>query len=200
MPKRVQDALLEVAGPATTRGGLEIYLRPIIGGDAGLVQALLETLSPHSVYLRFHRHLSCFSPALIRQLTAEEDAQSAVLVALDRRLGPTTMLGMGRVILPSKASVAEFAVVIGEPWQGMGVGAALLERLITVAKDVGVRRLWGLALAQNTGVVRLARKLGCALHYDQGCSQVEITLDLQRDAECLERSPEGKDELLGDLP
>jgi len=181
-PSRGVEALLKVAGPATTRGGLEIYLRPIFASDAPLVRALLETLSARSVFLRFNRHVDPSSPDLIRTLMAEDNARVAVMVALDRRLGPTTMLGMGRVILPRTTSTAEFTVVVGEPWQGMGVGAELLDRLIAAAREVGIRRMWGLALVQNTGVLRLARHLGCTVHYDPGCPQVEITLDVSRSA------------------
>ena len=54
----------------------------------------------------------------------------------------------------------EFAVVVGDPWQGKGVGAILMERLIAIAKERSMESIGGLVLAENTHMLALARKLG----------------------------------------
>jgi acetyltransferase len=59
----------------------------------------------------------------------------------------------------------------------MGIGAALLKRCLQVAKDQGIRRIWGTVLPENTQMLALARKLGFEIG---GPSQgeVELRIDL----------------------
>ncbi len=52
---------------------------------------------------------------------------------------------------------------MGDPWQGNGVGVALMEHLIGIARERGVESIWGLVLAENTHMLALARKLGFAI-------------------------------------
>ena len=73
----------------------------------------------------------------------------------------------------------EFAVVVGDPWQEKGVGVALMEHLIGIAKERGMESIWGLVLAENTHMLALARKLGFAVSRVPGEAQYELRTDLR---------------------
>jgi acetyltransferase len=74
---------------------------------------------------------------------------------------------------------AEFAIVAGDAWQGMGLGARLLSSLVQLARPSGVRRLFGSTLTENTAMLRLGRRLGFKLAQVPGDAFVTmISLDL----------------------
>ena len=66
------------------------------------------------------------------------------------------IIGVGRFIrLPERSDTAEFAIVVGDDWQGQGLGAELLAGLGDAARDVGVTRLRASMLADNAPIHRL---------------------------------------------
>ena len=73
---------------------------------------------------------------------------------------------------------AEFAVVIADPWQGKGIGAALMEHLIAIAQERGIKTLTGLVLRENRTMLALGRKLGFAVKRTEDLSHCELKIDL----------------------
>jgi len=89
------------------------------------------------------------------------------------------MLGVARLLSAPGSDMAEFAIVIGDPWQGMGVGAKLLSRLVAIGIQRKFKSLWGLVVRENKGMLELARKLGWTITPSKDdTSQVELRLDL----------------------
>ncbi|MBA3477067.1 MAG: GNAT family N-acetyltransferase [Lautropia sp.] len=58
------------------------------------------------------------------------------------------------------AKGAEFAIVVADAWQRRGIGDLLLQCLRNAAIIAGVTELGGITLATNSGMIRLARRLG----------------------------------------
>ena len=54
----------------------------------------------------------------------------------------------------------EFALVVGDTWQGKGIGRRLLERLCGAARTAGYKALYGHILEANHDMLALARHLG----------------------------------------
>ncbi len=63
---------------------------------------------------------------------------------------------------------AEAAFSIEKPWQSHGVGSALLERTLLVARNRGVKLLEVCCLAENQRMQQLARKFEAELIFDCG--------------------------------
>jgi acetyltransferase len=88
------------------------------------------------------------------------------------------MLGVGRLYGTAGADIAEFSVVVGDPWQGLGIGAQLLSRLIFIAGDRRIKTIWGLIQRENKNMLELARKLNFKILSDPDDPQVEATLTM----------------------
>jgi len=71
---------------------------------------------------------------------------------------------------------AEVAISVERPFQGQGIGSALLRRLTQAARNRWIRRLHMLCLLDNGRMVRLARQLEGRLSFDQG--QIEASIEL----------------------
>ena len=69
-------------------------------------------------------------------------------------------MGVGRLYMAADRSSGEFAVIVGDPWQGKGLGPKLVEQVIALARDQKVKVLHGDVLTQNKPMLDLAKKVG----------------------------------------
>jgi acetyltransferase len=164
----------------TTKSGLRILIRPIQPEDAGLFADLFATLSPTSVYYRFFRHMKILTPEMLAMLTQIDYDREMALVAMDQAADPEKMLGVARIIGDPDGRQAEFSIMIGEPWQGCGVGAQLLLNLLRVAGRRGVERVWGTVLPENIHMQRLGKKVGFDVRFNADEGAYDLNIDLTR--------------------
>ena len=64
-------------------------------------------------------------------------------------------MGISRYIANYDGESAEFAVVVTDAWQGRGIGRMLMERIIECAKKRGLKRLEGVVLRANRGMLEI---------------------------------------------
>ena len=164
----------------TTKGGIDIFTRPIKPEDAPLLEDLFRGLSKQSIYFRFFGPMKRLSPKMLAYFTQIDYDRDMALVALDRAAEGERMLGVARLMGDPDGVKAELAVLVGDPWQGKGVGAALMERLIAVSRERGLKSIWGLVLAENTHMLALVRKAGFKSSWNTEYRAYEIKADLER--------------------
>jgi acetyltransferase len=100
------------------------------------------------------------------------------LVAVDRHEGRPRILASARYYLEPETQKAEYAVVVSDPVQGHGLGRYLMERLVAVARERGVRRLFGPVLSENNTMLSLVRSLGFQVEPTSSPDTVLSRLDL----------------------
>ncbi|NIR15707.1 MAG: GNAT family N-acetyltransferase, partial [Desulfobacterales bacterium] len=99
--------------------------------------------------------------------------------------------GAARVISDPDGRRAEFSIMVGDPWQGKGVGAKLLDKCLRIAKQRGIQTIWGIVLRENTQMIALGRKLGFKASRTEEPGELELTIDLRSvQFERLEKSKE----------
>jgi acetyltransferase len=177
MAERVLDA------PEETwhlNNGLEALLRPLRPTDLPLHRELYDNCSPQSVFQRFFQ---------VIERTKVTDAEVARYTAFDRR----RELAIAAVAHPENGpeygvvrlvnlggGLAEFALLVADPWQRQGLGRRLLEKAIETAGLHRLDRLRGYVLGNNQPMLRLCRRLGFELHYLNGEGMYEAELALPR--------------------
>ncbi len=158
--------------------GSEILIRPIKPEDEPLLRELFYTFSEETIRLRFMQPKKTVShEELARYCQIDYDRELA-LVAVKKENGRERILGVVRLVrLPDEIS-AEMAVVVGDPWQGKGLGKLLCETALSIAKDVGLSRIYMDILAENHRMLNLARKLGFKIiKQEEDIIRVELTLN-----------------------
>ncbi len=148
---------------AVTRDGRPYGIRPIKPEDASLLIQLFSTLSRKSVYYRFLSPLKALPPQMVSLFTQIDYDRDMALVAVEHRGGEERLLGVARLMVEPSGLQGEFAVVIGDPWQGLGIGARLLQDILAIGEERGMEEIWGLVLAENKSMLNLARKLGFSI-------------------------------------
>ncbi|MDJ0831643.1 MAG: bifunctional acetate--CoA ligase family protein/GNAT family N-acetyltransferase [Desulfobacterales bacterium] len=162
----------------TTNSGLQLLIRPIKPEDALTFAELFEILSPTSVYYRFFRYIKTLSNDMLVRLTQIDYDRETSLVALDESSTPERMLGVANIVDAPDGKKAEFAILIGDPWQGQGVGACLLEYLLSTAKQRGLQHVYGSVLRGNTQMLRLGNKVGFKASYNTEEEVYDLNIDL----------------------
>jgi acetyltransferase len=91
------------------------------------------------------------------------------------------ILGVARLTRPHDGDAAEFAVVVSDKVQGLGLGTELLRRLVDIgrAENVGVIR--GYIVPENVAMQTVAKKLGFHMRYSQEEQLMIAELSLKGD-------------------
>lgn len=145
---------------AVTKGGDELFIRPIRPEDASLLEELFQSLSPRTIYLRFCHPVKMLTREMLIRFTQIDYDREVGMVALDARAQSDKIIGVARTVSTPDGRSAEFAVVVADPLQGRGVGACLLETCMTIAKERGIGRLCGYVLPENKVMLALFTKFG----------------------------------------
>jgi acetyltransferase len=129
--------------------------------DAPLFKALFKTLTPTTIYYRFFGALKGLNPELLARFTQIDYDREIALVALDETAQTDdSMLGVARIIGEPDGKTGEFSVLVGDAWQGKGIGSRLLERCLAIAQKQGYETVHGIVLGENRNMLALGKKLG----------------------------------------
>jgi len=159
--------------------GVEVVIRPLRADDGERLRAAYERLSPETKYRRFLVPKPHLSSTDVRYLV-DVDAINHVALVATAAEDPERIVAVGRFVrLADDPAAAELAVVVGERFQGEGLGSMLLERLAQAALARGITRLRATMLAENIPAHRLASRLAVSNVRERRVSEVdEIEVDL----------------------
>jgi acetyltransferase len=156
----------------------DLLIRPIRPEDAPLLLELFDTLSPQSIYYRFFSPMRQLSNTMLARFTQIDYDREIALVAIQESAGSEKILGAARVILQHNLKDSEFAVLVGDPWHGKGIGANLLTKCLDIARERRFESIWGMVLAENKGMLALGRKLGFTIKRADAAGEFELHLDM----------------------
>ncbi|MGB7918743.1 MAG: bifunctional acetate--CoA ligase family protein/GNAT family N-acetyltransferase [Desulfobacterales bacterium] len=164
---------------AVTRGLIKILIRPIRPEDAPLMTELFDSLTARSIYQRFLSPMKRLPTSMLARFTQIDYDREIALVAFREEKPREQMMGISRVIIEHDLTNAEFSVLVGDAWQGKGVGAELLKNSLRIARERGIESIWGLVLTENIQMLALARKLGFKMHRVPESNTYELRIDLK---------------------
>ena len=160
------------------KDGTRIAFRHIRPDDKGRLSAALGRLSPESRHRRFLMPKPRFSSAELRYLT-EIDGFDHVAVVAVLAEDPDVFVAVGRFVrLREDPATAEVAIVVGDPFQGQGLGRALGRRLADEALERGVLRFSATLLGENVAAHRLLASISRRLEAHLEGGHREIVADL----------------------
>jgi RimJ/RimL family protein N-acetyltransferase len=129
-------------------------IRPIEPGDKEALVNGLRRLSDETIRKRFLAAKPRFTAAELRYLTEVDGVNHIALVALV----DDEIVAVARCVrLPDRPGTAEMAIVVGDAFQGQGLGRALTHALADAAVAVGIRRFAATMLGDNEAARRLMR-------------------------------------------
>jgi len=150
----------------TLNDGTPVLLRPIKSEDEGMMKELFSTFSQKTILFRFFQILKSMSHEQITRYTQIDYDREMAIVAVEKMPENDRLLGVGRLTYCPNLETFEFAVVVGDPWQGKGLGTKLLEMCISIAREKGGKLLWGDIMAENERMIKLCKELGFKMIWD----------------------------------
>jgi acetyltransferase len=160
-------------------GGVVATIRPIRPEDAALEHAFVHGLSEQSKFLRFMFGLRDLTPAMLSRFTQiDYDRELALIAVIDTPQGEQQVGVVRYTTLPDEET-CEFAIVVGDDWQGKGLARRMFTRLIEAARDRRIKVMTGVTLRENTRMIELSRSLGFGTRTDPDDPElVQMTLAL----------------------
>ncbi len=151
-------------------------IRPIRPDDKVALALSHGRLSAESQRRRYLAPKPRLSSADLRYLTEIDGRDHVALVAVTER-EPEEIVAVGRFVsLPDREGTAEFAIVVGDDYQGQGLGRALAIALADAARARGVRRFAATVLSDNHAIHRLLQTIGSRLDLTGRSGEVEELL------------------------
>lgn len=138
--------------------------RKLQAGDQAALEAHLLRLEPKDRYLRFWGGAK---DEVIRDYCARLDWSATVIVGAFVGADLRGVIELVRVrLVPHLA--AEVALSVEGPWQNAGVGTELMRRMLTIARNRCIDRVYMHCLAENTRMQKIARKFEANLILHDG--------------------------------
>ncbi len=162
--------------------GRVVDIRPIRPDDRERLQLSHERLSDQSRYRRFMTAKPVLTAADASYLVDIDGRDHYALVATvaEPDAAEEAIIGVARYIrLPRHPEIAEFAIVVGDAWQGQGIARELLGRLADAAVTRGVRRFSATIFSDNMPIRHLIDGLAAGpvvRHREGNVLEVEFPL------------------------
>ena len=163
----------------TLPDGTQILIRPIDASDKLRLSVALGRLSEETIHRRFLAAKPRLSAAELRYLT-EVDGRDHIALVATLAEDPGSIVAVARCVrLPQAPDTAEFAIVVGDPLQGRGLGSLLARELAAAARSAGIRRFSATMAEENIAIRRLIAHFTRTLELDQVSHGVrEVVVEL----------------------
>ncbi len=157
--------------------GTEVFIRPIRPEDEPLHIEFFYSLSRQTQYYRFFTYTSQITHEQIAMFTHVDYDREIAIIALIKENGKDKIIGVNRLSYIPYEDKYEFAIVVTDKWQGTGIGKILMEKLIYIARDRNIKRIYGTVLAENRKMINFVKKFGFKIVGFEG-DTVYIMLEL----------------------
>lgn len=148
------------------RSGDKVLVRPVYPEDAKMMSEFVRQLSKEARYFRFMANFTELTPRMLARFThIDYDREMALMAVIED--GETVQeVGAARYSDNFDGHSCEFSIVLSDEFQGQGLAAYLMRKLICIAADKGFPVMEGTVLAENHHMIQFCRNLGFSVSRD----------------------------------
>jgi acetyltransferase len=144
----------------TLKDGTPVLIRPIKPDDAAAHNKMVAGFSPQTRYFRFFSLRDEITPEQLARFTQIDYEREIAIIAEVEVSGEKISIGVNRLLYYPHIGEYEFAIVVTDTWQHSGVGYLLMAKLIYIAKQRGIKEIFGLVMRNNTGMMNFIKRFG----------------------------------------
>lgn len=166
----------------TLKNGVSVTVRAIRADDKQGILEAFKDLAAETLYSRFFAPKKDLSDKELKQLTEVDFDRTVALVITLPVDGRDTIIGGGRYIAFKDAEgldSAEFALIVEEDFQGLGLGKIIFKHLIMIARARGVSKFEAEVLPANDKMLTLLRKSGLPMSMVTRDESVYVSIALK---------------------
>jgi len=160
------------------KNNTKIVVRPSKASDVTELQNLFYKLPPQDVYTRFFRSLKSLPVSEAEHLCNVDYEHEMAFVATTGKREKEKVIGSSFYVVNPSTNMADVAYMILNEWHGLGLGTILQQRMVEYAKSKGLKGFTADILAENTAMLKLAKKCGkVTTTLSEGVYEVEMLFD-----------------------
>jgi acetyltransferase len=149
----------------TLRDGTKVLLRPIRPEDEPLWHEMLASSSRESIRQRFRYIFKETTHQMaIPYCFIDYDREMAIVAILEED-GEPKMAGVGRMVSDPDRETAEYAVFVADPWQNRGLGGALTDYSLEIARSWGIKVVRAETTPDNYRMIAIFRDRGFSIEH-----------------------------------
>ena len=147
----------EYTSEFTLSDGRKVTIRPIRPEDEPMEKEMFKSFSRQTQYYRFFGFIKDVTHELLVRYTQIDYDREMALIAEMEEDGEKKMIGVVRLVADSKNEKAEYAIVVADPWQGLGLGDEFTTKILNIAIERGVEKVYANVLQANTTMLHMFR-------------------------------------------
>lgn len=164
--------------PIIANDGRQFTLRPIRPEDEPMEAEMFKTLSDQSLYYRFFGYVPKVTHEFLTRMThIDYDREMAIIAEIEEN-GRKNMAGVVRIIADAWGETAEFAILVADPWQNLGLGSRMMDYMLEIARDKGIQKIFASVLRSNSHMIKMFKSRGFKMDAEDS-SSFSAELDLE---------------------
>ncbi len=137
-----------------------VTIRPIRPEDEPSIFELWNSFSEDKWQYRFFGSVKEITHEDMVRYTNVDYRRNMTIVGEIEEEDEKRIIGVSGLEVYPEDNSCQFAVVVGDPWKGLGLGKKLLDSIIGVAKDKGLERIWTIPPKESDRMRSLCKELG----------------------------------------
>jgi GNAT superfamily N-acetyltransferase len=150
----------ELESYRTTKGGVEIFLRPVKISDEPRLKEFFYALSDKSLYRRFMSVFKSMPHHRLQEFVVIDYTTDMVILAIMQEGEKQTIVGVGQYGIHEQSHTAEAAFAVRDDYQGLGVGRELVSYMTYLAQRQGLLGFTAEVLQENRHMLHLFETAG----------------------------------------
>jgi acetyltransferase len=169
----------ELKEPIRLRDGTEVLLRAIHPDDDMALREMMARVTRDDLRLRFLRDVSSIDAVeLARVAQVDYDREMTFVACRPTPEGGEELLGIATAVRDADPRSAEFSLLVRSDMGAIGLGRALLDKLVRYCRSEGMIELVGHVLAENGRMIAIAQRMGFVLAAGEERELVTVRLTL----------------------
>jgi acetyltransferase len=165
----------------TLTNDMPATLRPIKPEDEPMWHVMLASCGAESIRMRFSSLFNTTTHDMAaRYCYIDYDREMAIVAEVEEN-GERKLVGVGRLVSDPDHHSAEYAILVTDTFQNMGVGRLLTDYCIQIAKDWNLKHISAITSRNNRRMVHIFSELGFTVEHspEDDVVQVEKTVASQ---------------------
>ncbi|QDT12700.1 bifunctional acetate--CoA ligase family protein/GNAT family N-acetyltransferase [Planctomycetes bacterium K23_9] len=131
----------ELIKRAKLKDGTPVLLRPIKPEDEPMWRDMLATCSEETIRLRFRYLFRGTTHEMASRFCFNDYDREIAIVAEIEEMDQCVIAGVGRLVADVDHDEAEYAVLVGDPWHGIGLGSMLTDYCLGICDKWNIQKV-----------------------------------------------------------
>ena len=158
------------------KDGTPVLLRAIKPEDEALFYELFRSFSEDTMRFRFFQIIKDVThETLTRYCNIDYDREISIVA--ETQQDKRRIIGAARIILEPGRNCGEFAVVVGDQWQGHGLGSKLIDYIIEIGREMNMETIYGFVISDNVKMFNMCTHKGFIMEpAEEGIAKATLKL------------------------